>query len=110
MTELVLRDIRLTAVIEFPVQHSMTFQSSNDTFFDKARMKNICKDLVCSGLLHDAVKTTYRRYLRVPRLVRWYQEALQLFEKVSDEAADSVGADGKDELGTTHLDSALLSK
>lgn len=75
--------------------------------FDEAQISDICRDLVSCGILQGAAETKNRRYVRVTRLMRRYLEALELVERVSDEATLNDSVDEKGWLGITRLDSAL---
>lgn len=76
MMGLVMGDTSLVAVIRSLVQYGKTFELSYDASFDEACISNVCKDHVSSGYLQGAVEATYRRYVRVARLVRRYPEAV----------------------------------
>lgn len=62
------------------------------------------------GFLHAAAEVSYPRYVRVTRLKPPYLEAVQLVEKVNEEAASDDSAAGNGGLRITHLDGALLLK
>lgn len=108
MTRLVLQDKSLIAVITSVAQCSGTFESSYDASSSEARITNTCKELVFCGLLHGAAETTYRRYVRVERLMRRYPGALGLAEKVSGETTASNGPAESGGFGIADLDSSLL--
>lgn len=61
-------------------------------------------------MLQGAAEATYWRYSRVSNLWHRYPHALQLIEKVNDEAGTSDSAATKGGLCITHLDSALFLK
>lgn len=103
-----LRVATLIFVIKVLVQLSKIFESSYNVSFDRACTSSTCKNLMSCGFLQGAPAATYRRYVRVTRLVHRYSEAVQLVEKVNDEVAAGNSASRNGELGVRHLDSALV--
>lgn len=58
--------------------------------------------------LQGAADDADQRHVCGARLVRRYSEAVELVENVNDEAVAGESAAGKDKLGITHLESALV--
>lgn len=104
MTELLLRDTSLLAVVKSLVQCSKTFELIYDGSFQQARLSDTFKDLVLCGCLQSKTNT-YRRLIRVTGLVLRFPLSLQHVEKVDHEIAVSDTATGKEELYITHSDS-----
>lgn len=103
-----MRDIGLTVVVKSLGQYSEPFVSRHEASFDKARIRDICKNLVSCGFLRVAVEATYQRCVGMTRLIWRSSEAFELVEKVIDEAPSSDSPAGKGGLRSTHPDIALL--
>lgn len=108
MTGLCLRFTSLIALIKLLVLNSRSFQSSCDFFFDEAHISDTCKDLQYFEFLQGAGETTYRRCIRLMRLLRQYLQAHQLVEKVNDEPVSTNSPAEKGGLSISHLKTALL--
>lgn len=71
--------------------------------------RNIARDPVQGGIEGKAVKSSYRLYVRVTKLMRHSSEDLQLVEKLNDKTTGEDSIATRDALRATHLDKEVLS-
>lgn len=60
--ELVLLDLKLTAILSLLVEYSKTFDSSNSVFFQEARIADVWKDPASCGPGQGSIGSSYRCY------------------------------------------------
>lgn len=68
-SRLLLRELRVKAIVKSLVQYSMTLDSSYSAFFRKARRADAAKDPVSCRLEQGAVEPNYPCYVRVEKLL-----------------------------------------
>lgn len=70
LSRLVLQGLRFKAVMKSLVQYRKTLDSSYSVFSQEAVVTDVTKHLVTFVIMQGAVESSYRRYVRVRKLVR----------------------------------------
>lgn len=105
---LVLRDLSLAGVLKSLIQNSKTSYSSYNASFRETCITDVVKDLVLCGLVQGSVQLSYRRYVRVRKLMWRFRKALRLVRNVNGQKASSSSASASGALSATHFANAML--
>lgn len=108
LSEFVLQNKGITAVISSLVHYSRTFDSRCEVSSQKVPGSSIARILSSLSYIPGFVVSSYRRYVGVPKLMCRFPKTLRLSEKLHDEAASENSSAIKVALGVTHHDNAIL--